>query len=414
MFLLNNSKYVNLMNVFLRLLNIFLKGIFLIIAARYLTVESIGIIGTLFAYITLIVFFLGFEYWYYSNRLIKDQNDLKVIINQFFLYVIIYIIFIPIIYTVFQIKYSLGLEISIIVLSLHLTQETSRILIFINKQLTASILSIITQSLWTIPIFIIWLLGFVISLNNIFLIYSVFALTGAIVNIIFLTKYFSINIKELKKYIALLDYSLISRGIKLTMLILLSTLSIKASELMGRFILERQDMLVEAGVYTFYQSIVSILYLLLYHGVSSFYLPKLNKCDLNSEAYIFIKEKYKKTFIISLILGTLLILFFGTLLIYFFIKDVSYIENIICFYIMCVGGFLYTSSTYLGILIYVNRIDSITIKINFISVFIAFIALYVGLKSVKNALLGISLGYVFWSLLILLLNVYNCRKHALI
>jgi hypothetical protein len=406
-----HGSVIYLINISLRILNVFLKGIFLIIAARFLSVEEIGIIGTIFGYVTIIVFFIGLEYWYYSNRFIKksEQNQM-VLINQFFLYTLVYFMFIPIVYIIFENKYELGIYCVLIVLSLHLSQETSRIFIFINKQLLASVLSIITQALWTIPIFIMWMLNISVDVIRIFTIYSVVASIGAIINVIFLLKFFRIDFRKSTYYLTLLDYNFISKGLKLTILVLISTLSYKIAELVGRFILESEELFIEAGVFTFYQSIINIIYLLLYHGVTSFYLPKLVASKENNiSTFSILKKSYKRIYFLGLFIASISVMIAGTFMIYFLLKDPNYKSNIFYFYLMILGGFILTLSSYWGTLIYINKFDRITISVNLSSLAISFLTSYIGVKVFENPLLGISIGYLVWGIFILILNItlYN-------
>ncbi len=394
--------YLRVANAFINIINYSLRGFFFILGARYLSIHDLGMLGVIFSYNSIFVFFLGFEYWYFFNRKYAEYiafakfNDFKVFfLNQFYFYILVYLIFLPIIFFFFELRFKLGLVLCIGVISFHLIQEISRIWIYLNRQILSS-LTTLSLAIWTIPVYILWLNGRLISLQNIVYIYVSSLFFCMLFWMSILIKVINLNPLEILKFREFFRFSIHKKAIKLSFWILLSVLCYRIVELSPRLFADFLRNYELAGAITFYQSFGSLITSFVYHIVSVFFLPKmLRKVDYNEFKTVIKELKFE------LIKYSFLFFIVSAVSPFVFVKIFNLKQEYVDFwYLSFVFAFAYfvlSLSTYYSYVSYVRNLDEVNYLSNilsFIFVFLTYVIMYL-LKI--NVIIIITIAFFIFS-----------------
>jgi hypothetical protein len=404
--------FIKVINVAIRLINSFLKGIFIIIAARYLNVEDIGLLSIILGYLTIFMFFVGLEFWYFSNREISERIAInrdfnQIILNQFFLYLIIYLLLSPILLFWFEVKYSLGIQFLVILVSNHISQELSRIAIHLNRQLLSSFFAFFTQSFWILPILVLWLFKISPSLNTIFNIYMTLSIITILLNLLIFMRIVKLKVNLIFEPKTWIDFKFIKKGLRFSFLFYLSTISYKVSELLGRFMLEKMGHIDKSGVFSFYQNISSIGVLLIYTGIISFYLPSLLNNLSNKEIYNRLMIKFRRDVVLASFLVLILTTVSGFTIFKYFLREDIYIYNFKYFILVNLSYLFINLSSSVSYIAYCEKKDKVNILSNIISFILSAFIYPIFIFLIKDdIMLSVTLAFTFWALLSLFLKTY--------
>jgi len=165
---------LKLINVFLRIGGIGSKFIILTLMSKYFNVNVFGNYGLITSLITILIFALGLDFYNFSIRDILNTNKAQEVVNKvissLLLYVVIYVVFSFIAYSVFNnVSYLKPFVFLVIGLSIteHFSQETYRLLIGFKKVLFANVLLFTRTMGWSIIIVFYYFNNITITINSI-------------------------------------------------------------------------------------------------------------------------------------------------------------------------------------------------------------------------------------------------------
>jgi len=367
-----NSKYnMRLLNISIRGISMLSRFLLIIVLAKLLTPADLGIFGLLVAGIGFAVLFVGFDYYSYSNREIlsvKKEHWVRIIYNQIYAYVPLYLLFIPIAMVVNYYEFLPDIYFIWFILLMiveHISIEQNRLLNTMQKQLSASIVLFLRSGMWVLfmlPI-IVFFDGFR-NLNTV--LYAWFI--GVSVSIVFGT--FVIK-KEINNWSFIKpDYLWILKGYKIGFLFILGTIAFKMISTFDRFWLEKISNSDIVGVYILYVSLAAGIIAFIHAGVIVFSTPKIIIAFQNGNLskFKYLMNKFLKELIISI----LIMVIFISLLMPFVVDWIDkpiYNDNYNIFYIVLATASLTIINSHPSTYLYATKQD----KYSFFSTISAFV-----------------------------------------
>lgn len=240
-----------------------------------ISLEFQGEFNLLNANISLLVIFIGFDFYIYSNRLIvRDKTALIFVFkNSLVFYIYSYLILIPICYLLLKIGLvPKEILIFFFILSVleHLGQELFRIYIAIEKVVFANILFFLRSGLWSwiLVLFLYFDKTSIVTLSVIFIVWIASTLVAIIIGVACLP-----GIREFG--IVKIDGDWIKKGLRVGASVFLATILLKAIEYSDRYIIDFFLGKRELGIYAFYFQISNIINVLVYTLYISFVYPKI-------------------------------------------------------------------------------------------------------------------------------------------
>jgi O-antigen/teichoic acid export membrane protein len=277
------------------------KFLLTFLLTKKISLEFQGEFSLMNANIALLVIFIGFDFYIYSNRLIvKDKSSLIFIFkNSLVFYLCSYLILIPICYLLLKIG-LVPKEVLIIffILSVleHLGQELFRIYIAIEKVVFANILFFLRSGVWSwiVVVYLYFDQTSIATLSSIFSLWIISTLAAIIIGIIFLP-----GIREFKNI--KIDGDWIKKGLRVGASVFLATILLKAIEYSDRYLIDYFLGKKELGIYAFYFQLANIINVLVFTLYISFIYPKIlrsvydrNKVSVRTNKL----EIYKNTLLI--------------------------------------------------------------------------------------------------------------------
>ena len=299
-------------NLTLRGLSTLSKLLLLILITRYLTIEDLGIYGLFTSSVMIALYFLGFDYYYYSSReiLSNDSSETgKIIKNQFVFYLFSYIVVLPPLVIIFLIdilpvKYIIVFYL-VLILD-HISIEFYRILVTLSRSVFANVIFFIKSGLWVYILILIWLLNISSTINLDFVWYG--WLTGALLACIIAAIYIGkLNFGIIKS--TGIDWIWIRKGLIISIPFILSTISLRLTDFSGRYFLDQIYSKSIVGIYSFFWSVASLVYVFVITAVIMILYPPLVKTykEKKLEEFRKIYLRFKKLIIVSTILMSLLL-----------------------------------------------------------------------------------------------------------
>lgn len=403
-------------NIFFRLLNLFLKFALTFAIAKIITTEELGIYGTILASTTLLVTILGWELWYFFNRelTLGYQNNIKktitILTDQFFGYILLYIFIVPLSYFYLLKNFEIyWMYIIVISISLHLSQEISRIYIHVNRHLIASATVLFVQSGWILVLLYYFYMSKELDLRSLLEINAQYASVFMLISIFIFMKIMQIKLKYIKFGIVNINFAKVIRTVLKSTKFLINVIFFLLGILIGRFVLESLDLLELTGVYSYYQNIASVSMVIVSFGLTSIIIPKLlqNKSNITEHNYM-LKPFFLKTVYFSFF--TFIIMNFIAYMYVFYLLE----KDIFCkyFYVFVIINFAYfliNLNSYYASILYVWKKDGEIIKSNLYSL-LGTLPLF-GFLHVMNYSIELVSGiFVIWSLVNLLLKKTYTKK----
>lgn len=368
-----------------RLLNVGIRGIsmisrflLIIILAKLLPLSDLGIYGLLVAGIGFAVLFVGFDYYSYSNRELlsvhKDEWS-KIIVNQIYAYLPLYLLFIPIAMVVHYYKLlPSGYFIWFIVLMVieHISIEQNRLLNTMQKQLSASMVLFLRSGAWVL--FMLPLIIYIDSFRNLETVLYAW-LTGGLASISFAT--FAIKNSVQDWHFIKPNYGWILKGYKIGLLFILGTVTFRAISTGDRFLLEQMSDVSMVGIYVFYVSLTVGATAFIHAGVIVFSTPKIVTAFQEGEVlkFKYLMKRFLKELMISIVVMVLSLYLFIPFIIEW-IDKVSYLDHYDVFYIIMSTAGVTVLNSHPSTYLYASRRDKYTLLSNF-SAFIMFTLLSV-------------------------------------
>jgi O-antigen/teichoic acid export membrane protein len=271
-------------NLSLRGATLFCRFGLVLVLAKYLTPEEVGLWGLFFAAISFFVMMIGLDFYAFSNREIVSADTtakLGIISNQLVLYCLIYLVCFPVIVLLFLsgfLPWSLFVYFALILILEHITQESYRLFVAIGKPLSASFIFFVRGGLWVIPaMFVFSTHEELRSINTPLTLWLLAGVMGLAFSIISL---FRIDIRP---NLSSLDFNWIKRGIRIAAPFFLGTIALRIVLSLDRFFMEHATDLSTVGVYTVYIGICSVMISLAEASVFSFIYPQLIDCSTSRD-----------------------------------------------------------------------------------------------------------------------------------
>lgn len=345
-----------------------LLSIFLL--AKFLPPEDFGLFSVFFALVTFGVLLIGGEYYTYINRvIITSPTDHRkiIILHHIIAILIIYSAILPLQVFYFLSTFKESLYIIwflILLITEHVVNEQSRLLIALNKQIQASYILLLRSTPLLLTILI---------LNKSITIELTFT-AWLIANILSITlglKKLNIHITTNQKNFTF-DQKIIIKGFKVSIMYLASTAALQGILTIDRSIIANSD-ISQAGVYSFFMTLIIGLTSVLNPLIFSFLYPKLIKYNSPNNLNEFNKT-YKELIISTLIISVFLSIaaFISIDSIIKFIDKPLYNNHLDSFLILILSGFFYNISHIPQIVLYSLSKDKWILISNIVS-FLIFI-----------------------------------------
>lgn len=357
------------------------RFLLIIVMAKLLSTAELGIYGLLVAGISFAVLFVGFDYYTYSNRELlsvpKDEWS-KIIINQLYAYIPLYVIFVFIayglyIYEVLPSKYFLWFL--LLMLLEHISIEQNRLLNTIQKQLSATFVLFLRSGLWVLLVlpFIIYIDRFK-NLETVLFAWSLGGLSSIVFGLVVIKK--SVENWQFRKP----SYSWIIKGYKIGVLFILGTISFRVISTGDKFLLELWSNVSIVGVYVFYASLTLGASAFIHAGVIVFATPKIITAYQQGDFSMFqqLMNKFFKELSLAIFIMLIGLYFLMPYVVEWTGKDI-YIEEYNVFYIILGTTILTVMGSHPGTYLYASRRDKYVLFSNLSSLLI-FIVLVLGLN----------------------------------
>lgn len=252
------------------------RFLFVFCLARFVDSSFIGLYGLFTATVGYALYFLGFDFYAYSNReILKLEREYwgEPLKNQLALTAVLYLVFLPLAAGFFLMGilplYLLPWFVLILVLE-HVNQELNRLLITISEQLLASIALFIRQGAWAIGVVALMALDKdARTLNYIFGAWAVFGVLAVWISVR--------RLQQLKigGWHKAIDWKWIIKGLKICIPLLIATLALRGVMTIDRYWLQSLTSIHVVGAYVLFMGIASTLLAFLDAGVFAYGYPWL-------------------------------------------------------------------------------------------------------------------------------------------
>lgn len=295
-----------------QLLSVILRGgalasrfLLILTLAYYLSPLEFGKYGLYLAAASYLVYFLGFDFYNYTSRKIIGQNKQEiefVIKGQTAFFVVSYIVAIPSLIYLSALNYlpvNLTVLFIVILIFEHIAQELYRLLIALSEPLWASVALFIRTGLWVfvlIPL-MFWKEGFR-TLNIVMVFWALGAGLACGVAV------YRISKMKFSFASVCIDWKWIWQGVKVSVPLLIATLSIRALFTFDRFFVDSVNGKEFLAVYILFVGVSGAIASFLEAGVFVFTYPRLielYKKNLRGEFSYVAKKMFKQTIVISLL-----------------------------------------------------------------------------------------------------------------
>ncbi|CAN7182269.1 oligosaccharide flippase family protein [Rossellomorea sp. LjRoot5] len=363
-------------NLFLRSISLSAKFILTIYIAKYYSTVELGMFNLFTISITILMYFVGWDFYTYSNREIlknKDENK-NIILNQLLFHTVIFIFLSPFIGIIFliniiPIKYILIFYILLYLESI--SQEIYRILIAMSYSVKANIVFLVRTAFW---IYLFIFLGFSSSKGSIEFsaIYYLWG-TSSFISIV-LGGYFIYKKMDFKSKDFTIKINWIKKGAIVSFPFFLSTILLKTIEFADRYIIDFYFGKEFVGFYSFFFSIANITNIFVVTGVISIIYPRLIVLYENNNLNEFdfhIKKMIKQVILVSFFLSIILIISIHPIL--NIIGKREFKDYVHVFYILLGSSFLLNLSYIPHYILYAYGLDKKIIKSVAIAVVISLV-----------------------------------------
>lgn len=391
-------------NLAMRSLSLGARFLLILFLGKYFSTEDLGAYGIFFTTVTLAIFLLGLDFYNFSNRevlLAKKEDVLSMLRDQFVLYGIVYVVFLPLLlllffYNILPTSYLLFFYV-ILVLE-HISQEFYRLFTILLFPIFANWLLFLRSGIWVYVLIIIWT-G--MSPNSFSLEHVWWGwIIGASISVVFgFLKIYNLYGKSNLKPI---DISWIKSGLKVCMYYLIATISLKIIEFSNRYMLEYFCSIKTVGIYTFYNQIANMINVVIFTLFIMVIYPKfiLAVNENNKLALMTIKKSLmKKVMLSSAILGLLLVIIIKPIL-YLINKDDFYNE-INTFYVLILSNIVLNVSFVYHYMLYALKKDISIFVSTLVGALVSIILNIVLIKwlGILGAAIAILMSYIFISFL---------------
>lgn len=270
-----NRSILPFLNLLVRSINLASKFILIIFLAKLLNTTEFGLYGLLVASINLAVYFIGLDFYVYSNRLLlqSDKNKHSNIISSHFqLILVIYLITLPAISIAF-VKKALPLEYIVLFYMIlildHLNQEAMRFLTVLGKPIKSNLLFFIRSGGWSFIVIGLVFFNFDADLKNVFQIWI-----GAEI-LCFILSLFGLHKENIRLTFTRMNWNWLKTGLKICIPFMIGTLAVRILYTGDRYIIEYFFNANTLAAYVLFSSLAAAILSFMDAAVFSFHYPEL-------------------------------------------------------------------------------------------------------------------------------------------
>ena len=328
--MLSELSYIRFLNIGLRGITLVSKFLLIFFLAKFLEPRDLGVYGLFVAAVGYGIYVIGLEFYTYSMRELigsNRENRAKIIKNQFALYFLAYLFFLPVIFLFFYFKglpWSFFWWVLVVLVLEHIAQELNRILISLSQQLYAGIVLFVRTGLWGLVVIVAqWLDSEFRNLNFIFLMWSISCLAACFLAIKRIANQCD-SFSGLK-----INIGWIALGLKIAFPMLLASLAVRGIFTFDKYFIESVGGLEVLGSYVLFIGMATAVISFIDAGVVDFSYPKIV-----TASRLLDKEGFKREMALLLrnvvLLGTFLIISCAVVgyLIVRYIDKPLYVNNI--------------------------------------------------------------------------------------
>lgn len=245
--------------------------------ARNFEAGVIGSFGLITATCALVVQFLGLEFHYFNTRalLAVEHNERgRLIRDQFVLHFICYLIVVPwftLLFTTGFMDWKYAIYLFPLIIMEHLSQEMFRVLVTCFKPIFATFVQFVRGGLWVIG-FIAFaeIAGREGSLEGLLGTWLTFSAASVVLGAIGCG-----SVVTSQSIATRIDWVWISRGMKISMPFVVTTVCFTGLQYFDRFFLNHFMGEAEVGIFFFFSSLASFFYLVITFAVGIYAGPKI-------------------------------------------------------------------------------------------------------------------------------------------
>lgn len=267
---------LRLYNVALRVTTLAVRFFLVIFLAKFLDPAEVGYYGLFTATVGLLLFFVGLDFYVYTTReLLKlpDHERATPLKAHIFLSLALYLSVMPAVFVVLTYsgwpKFLIWWLLAIVILE-HINQEVFRLLIALSRQVQAGILLFARQGSWALAVVV--LMAIWPQARSLEVIMGLWAGSGIITVMLGLLFVSQVSLGTWRKPV---DWSWMSRGIKISAAFLVATLSLRGMQTSDRYLVEAFVGLEGVAAYVLFIGIAGALLVFLDAGVFAFAYPEL-------------------------------------------------------------------------------------------------------------------------------------------
>jgi len=347
------------------------KFLLVIGLSKTLSTSDYGVFSLILTSLTFLIFFLGLDFYNFSHREIIDNDSAKIqiVINQFWLHVLCYVIYLPLIYIIFAsntIPIMYFLPFYILLILEHIGQELFRFLNLFNKPNQANITLFVRTALWIllmVLIEIIWR-GEDLSISSILNFWIVGSLSAIIYGVGFFIFKSPVKLKNINFFI--LDFKWVKKGVKISIPFFLGTIAYKAIEYSDRYMIDWFMSKEDVGVYSFYTNFANIINIIVNTITVTLLVPNLLRSvsagvveDIKIKIENFTRELYLTT------IGVSLIIVFLIFPILTWLNKEEFSNQISIYFIVLMANIIFNISLFYHFMLYAYKKDKLIFKPTF-------------------------------------------------
>ncbi len=398
-------------------LALFLRGVSLLgrfaltfFIVKELSLELQGEYTLLVTTITLLVMLVGFDFYIYSSRRVTKKKERLIFIlkNQLYTHAVIFMFvsFLIVVYFYFfENLISIYFVFLMIVLLFfeHLGQELFRMYLILEKTLFANLLLFIRTGIWALVLSMYLFLSEVVELNleTILISWLFSAIFSVIVGLVYfpdINLFFDVKV----------DKQWIKKGIKVGVVMFISTIGIKIVEYSDRYLIVYFLEKTSLGIYSMFFQLYNLINVVVFTLIISFVYPKIFHAvnDNNKQKILKLKNEI-------IIKSSGIIILYGVfswfslpIILKVINKNELYAHHPIFFILLLGGLFLNISYSYHYVLIAKEKELSIVKSTLFVAVLnIIFNIILIPMFGITGA----AISFLTSSILLLLTKMYYYR-----
>lgn len=396
-------------NLSLRAITIGLKFVLIFGVSKYYSTEDLGLYGLFTTNISVLMFFVGFDFYTYAHRelLVSPISDRgKIVSHSLIFFLFTYLVVCPLSFfvifgSILPIKVMLWLY--VLLVFEHLSQELFRILILFGNQYYANFLFFIRSSSWILPVLLYWYISEFqnLELDWIFLFWTLGSFVSVILGAVKLRQYLPPKPFQFTTF----DYGWLKSGMPVALKFLVGTLAFKVVEFSDRYFIDQYLDKETVGIYTLYYSFANVVQTLVFTLVIAEMYPKVTQYYLNGDFASF--KSYRRLFerkvwVISIIAAILVfILIFPALN---FIGKLQFFSELETFALLLFAVFLLNVSFVPHYILYAFKMDTEVMICTVIAAVINITANFILIKS--YGIVGTAISAVISYAFLLIVKYY--------